>query len=82
MSDFLSVGLEVISKGGPTTVLLLVLYSLLKGWLRTKQEVDQLRASLEREQSINDRVLPAIEKLTTAFEQLTDTIKLVLQSKG
>lgn len=65
-----------ILQGGAAAVLLLVLAMLIKGHLRTAWEVEAWRERARRSEQQVDTILPALERLTAAIEQFTQTTSL------
>ena len=75
---------KLIIQAGATGALLLLLWALKSGWLRTGQEVESLKAACrqeveawrgrsERAEKQVDTLLPAMEKLTDAIFNSTRT---------
>lgn len=69
---------QLVVQGGAIAVFLLVFGSLLRGWLRTKQEVDTWQARAMRAESQVDTLVPAITAQTTALNRVSDALDRLL----
>lgn len=61
--------LNWIIQGGAAGALILLLYALRMGWIRSPQEVEAWKGRAERSEKQVDVVLPALEKLTDAVDK-------------
>jgi hypothetical protein len=67
-----------IVQGGAIVVLLLGFGALMRGDLRTKQEVEGVQRSLERANTQVDKLLPSLQELTTVVNRQNDLIENLL----
>lgn len=72
---------QLVVQGGAIAVFLLVFGALLKGWLRTKQEIDTLTARATRAEAQVDTLVPSITAQTAALNRVSDMLERLLDVK-
>lgn len=71
-----------VLQAGAVGVFLLVFGALIRGNLRTKQEVDTWRDRALRAEVLVDKMLPAVSDQTVALNRLTETVQRIFERRS